>query len=406
MRIQNHPNRRIGTARLGRRLLAIFAVLVLLMAACGSDDDEETTTTAPAATTAPEPEPEPTAVPEPEADEAEPEPEPEPTEAPAEPSAAEAAEAQRAELIAAAQQEDGLLWYCSTLPIVCGHVIDEFNATYDLNAEYFRAGTGDLIARFQAEAEAGATVADVIFIGAASIIPPLQEAGWLVGYEELVADIPVLNSGTFPEEWTRPDFGTVIALILPWGIMYNSDLVPDPTIFSDWKALLGDDFKGNIGIADPNSSDSYVYQWNGLRHEFGDELLAGFAAQDPLAYSSGGPLAAGVSAGEVAAGLMVVAANVAGPKEEGAPVGIYIPDFTTGAEAPIGLSTDAPHPATARLFLDWLLSPAGNAALAVTETEFGVYPDDPDRVDNYVSGPLFTDEEKAEIITLLGFEPT
>jgi iron(III) transport system substrate-binding protein len=111
-----------------------------------------------------------------------------------------------------------------------------------------------------------------------------------------------------------------------------------------------------------------------------------------------------LGAGEGVVALPAVTASVGEIKSKGAPLGTVTPDFTTGVEMQIVLSsrTKTKHPAAARLFANYLMSPEGNK----------VFNDDPGGVTMYDTSGLPRQYESPKpnalarrelVIKLLGF---
>lgn len=184
-----------------------------------------------------------------------------------------------------------------------------------------------------------------------------------------------LMAYTSPEAKKLPDFAqlmpNVYAMSLdPVGIAYNSSLMDKaPTSVADLAKIISADpgkYKGKITTRDVNGawgfsvSNAYAEgntkAWNSL-----DEIL-------PIARpeTSSGTQKEKILSGEYLAGFFISSA-VGYPAEaaSGGLVKFVLPkDGTVVLGRGIGITPKAPHPATAKLFLDFVLSEAGQNAVA------------------------------------------
>lgn len=316
------------------------------------------------------------------------------------PVAAQTLESDREQLLAAAKEEGSVFWYCSLADVSCRAVTDGFMEKFGIKADYFQSRSGTLVPRFEAEASTGSSPADVIFIGDVRPMKSFVERGYLASFDVLTSDVPVLRHKVFPEEWLRPEYQTVVAMVLPFLISYNKDIADK--VPTDWKDFLDPAFAGKLGIYDPRGSDSVMNAWGFLRETYGDDFLTSIAKLNPILYPGGGPASAGVAGGEVAIVGPIYGTNLEAPIASGAPIVPVVPPIASGAEAVVGLNAKAPHPNAARLLLDYMLSEEGNKKLAVALGDASVYPGDPDMPAQFSKPKTLNDTERAEILALLG----
>lgn len=156
-------------------------------------------------------------------------------------------------------------------------------------------------------------------------------------------------------------------------LIYNTNLVPKDQIPQSVMDLLDPRFKGRACLANPLFGTTSMHAaalFSVLGEAKAKEFLEGFIANGGRILSSNGEVRRRVANGEFALGMTDTDdANVA--RLEGKPVDIVFPD-QEGMGALIipncaVLIRNGPHPEAGRTFIDYLLSPESEAALAASE---------------------------------------
>jgi iron(III) transport system substrate-binding protein len=371
-------------------LAAVVTTLCLVGAACGDDDDDgaSSATTAAAATT---------------------------TAAAATTAAGGGAtttaggatttgatdEAALEELIAAAKEEGSLTFYSAATENIAKRISDAFSEKYGISTEFVRLSSSQLQQRYAAEADAGNIPADLIFnAGNATAFTEDQiSKGNMYSIED--AEIPILASGEFPEEYVRGP--NALVQIAPWQFAYNTDSVEESAAPKTWEDLLKPEFKDQILIANVAASDAYVDVWAVVLDNYGPEYFEKLKAQNFTVTESGVPAVEALGAGEAKIAVPVVPSQALANVGQGAPVAISLPPDTSGVEMQLALTAPekARHPNAARLMAEFVMSEEGNK----------LFNDDPGNVSVYDEGGLPADyvapnpegqAKKAEILQLLG----
>jgi len=100
-----------------------------------------------------------------------------------------------------------------------------------------------------------------------------------------------------------------------------------------------------------------------LLHEWGEaranDFMRKLAAQQPSLRKGHVLLAQLVASGEIPVALTMYQANVLSLKKKGAPIDFVPVQPVVARPQGIGIAKDAPHPAAALLFVDYVLSPEG-----------------------------------------------
>lgn len=237
----------------------------------------------------------------------------------------------------------------------------------DVTVEVFRAGTGDLTARIEAERETGDVQADVLLAADAGTFESYKAEGLLLAYTP--ADVDALNP-----EVVDPDGFYVGTRIIPTVIAYNTTAIAEPP--TSWQELTDSEYADKIVLPDPDVSGAAAYNaavW--LDEEsLGEEWLTALAANDPVIAESNGPVSQAVATGTQPVGIVVdyLARELAAA---GSPIAVSYPkEGVPYVSQPVGIFASADEAEAAQLFVDFLVSAAGQE-LAVEQSYLPVRDD-------------------------------
>jgi iron(III) transport system substrate-binding protein len=253
---------------------------------------------------------------------------------------------ERARMVEAAKKEGKLVWYTSTNVTESKPLLDDFEKQYPfIRGEIFRASGEKTLNRIVTEARAGRSDFDIVTI---SEVDALVEVKLLAPYRSPEA------AGYIPELKDPNGYWTAVYINYTT-IGYNPKLVSEKEAPKQWEDLLDPKWRGKVSI------DQEQYPWFGTLHkawgrERAQKYLRAIAKQN-IQWRKGHTLIAQLmAAGEFPLGV-VYAHRVEEMKQRGAPiewVSSVNPVVVTVNAA--GVSTKAPHPNTARLFYDFLMS--------------------------------------------------
>ena len=271
-------------------------------------------------------------------------------------------------LVAAARTEGKGVFY-DTFRATAPHMVDAFTKKYGIELELVTPTTSELVQRFSTEAKIGKVVADVIgFTHDGITMPGFVDNGWI---EKLDPSLPGL--GALPEKFRTDHYAIYdLAIVVP---AWNTNLVPGG--LSDWSDLLDPKWKGQIITSDPRGSGKFGQWILTMRAAYGQDFLERFAAQNPRVQPSNAGFQQ-VSAGAAAIFAPATAGTVVTAIAAGAPVALTVPPTTTASQGIIGISAHAPHPNTAKLLFNFLLSPDGQRVVA-DSGDISPFPNFPDQ---------------------------
>ena len=303
-------------------------------------------------------------------------------------------------LVEAAQAEGRLVWYTATLEPQALRVAEAFKAQYGIDVELSRLSSADIIARYQAEADSGNTVADVIVPSYTGFVADGVAAGTLTALAD--ADVPGYP-GDYPADYLLTDEGTAIIMSWPVGIGYNSDLVDPKDVPKTWKDLADARWKNELLLVEPSTAEWYQALFDLLLDKYGDEYLEKIGENTRRFSRSLIPNVEAMGAGEGAISMPALGPTIADAKAAGAPVDFVQLDFSTGYEFIIGISADSPSPNAARLFAHFLLFGEGQEIFDSYEGIFapGVSTKIPEEYTHPLEG-YWDDDRRQKVEQLLG----
>lgn len=230
---------------------------------------------------------------------------------------------------------------------------------------YADVGSTEMYSRYVRETRSKQYSADIVWSSAMDLQIKLINDGYAQQYAS--PEKPYLPDTAV---WKNMGFGVTAE---PIGIVYNRKLVPAaqvPRSHQDLETLLRTRraaFIGKVATFDPaRSNTGYLY----LSQDFQTtrdtrSLMEAIAATKPVLATNTGPMLAAVASGKLAIAYNVIGSYALEQARHNPDLGVVFPrDYTLVTSRIAFISREARHPAAARLFLDFLLSRAGQSQLA------------------------------------------
>lgn len=282
--------------------------------------------------------------------------------------------AQSQDLVEAAKKEGEVVLFGSLESDTTNTIIKAFEEKFGLKAKYFRGSSPVIIDRTVTEHRTGKMTSDVVFTTSEPMKFINAEKGLFARY--------VSPSGSYYDkrlidEFFGPNYRSLIV-----GAVYNKNLIKPEEAPRSYEDLVNSKWKGKLAMGNPTLHDVTINWLSSLHLVLGsskkaEDWIKRLAAQEPLMVDSMLPVGERIASGEVPLGITYVKyVFVYGKK--GAPLD-YVKGFPgyLGDGNFIGLVGKAPHPNTARLFIDFFLGQESMEIMA-KEGEFvnkkGVYP--------------------------------
>jgi iron(III) transport system substrate-binding protein len=278
-------------------------------------------------------------------------------------------------LVAAAKQE-GVVTLYATDAVNRPALIDAFQDAYPgIRVEATFAQQTEQISRMDAERKAGRYLPDIFVGGTGPGFVALKQAGFSAPLQPVLVLPEVLN----PSAWLGNRLGWVdasepytalmfqAALQVP--VSYNTGLV-DPKQFHSYWDLLDPKWRGKMVATDvrrpgPGAMASrFMY----VHPQLGAEFLTRLFSEMELTLSSDHrQMIDWLAQGRFPLGIFVFDTEVSKAAEQGLPVALAVDHFREGevlgpAGGAVYLIDRAPHPNAAKLYINWLLSRAGQVA--------------------------------------------
>lgn len=249
-------------------------------------------------------------------------------------------------LIEQAKREGTLALYTSLAPTESKPLAEAFEKKHGVKVDLWRSQSERVVQRVLSESQAGRHTVDVIATNGPEMESLAREKVLTTYFTPHAADLP---AASIPRHrlW-MPD------RLQFFVVGYNTNLVKREDLPRSIRGFADPKWKGKLGIeaGDAEWMATLVKKWGEA------EGMAFFRKLSELRpdVRKGHPLLAQlVSAGEIPVCLTAYSANVETLKRKGAPID-YAPIDAVARAQGIGISKNAPHPAAALLFADFVLS--------------------------------------------------
>jgi len=275
------------------------------------------------------------------------------------------------DLEAASKKEGGTLSYYFSAPATSAQpLFDELAKKYPwIKIEYVSGGTLELIERVTTESASGRDSADLIQGG------PLEDRT-LCNDQELCMEYNPRGEKDLPEDRAYADCLCTVADFFTFHILYNTDKLSEAEAPKTFEELTEPKWKGKFGI-----NIDQLDWFAGVLAEMGDKegtkMMEALAANDPIIYSGSEGLEK-LAAGEFQVALPQTATRqVSDMVDGGAPIGVVTTPTVIAQPDMYFALADAPHPATARLYLEFLMSSEWQAQLGEVVKKVPISPEAP-----------------------------
>lgn len=212
-------------------------------------------------------------------------------------------------------------------------------------------GAGEMGARVSAEIQSGSKGADVLLF---------SNAVWFDKNEADLLELDVPERAEWPDELEAAGGRAIISTTYSNMIIWNTEIFPDG--FTGWPDLLDADVKGKLGTRS-GVTPSVAGNLDMLERSQGPSYLNELFQQDLKFYSSGVPMAQAVAAGEIGVADTTTPSLVADLKEVGAPIEAIVPSPSLAVGYAAGAMKGADHPNAALVFMNFMMTQAGQFAL-------------------------------------------
>ncbi len=274
--------------------------------------------------------------------------------------------ARNQDLTNAARQEHRLVIYSATDEVEAADLLRAFHAAHPyISVDYRSLSARDVYGRFKAETDRGALSADLLINSAMDLQIKLVNDGYAQRYSS-------------PEHTELPDWAVwknqaFAVSAEPIVIGYNAKLLSAsavPSTHDDLAALLHRDeamLRGRIGSYDPQRSPTgylYVSQDAQIDRDAWD-LIGAVGRAKPQLFESSKEMISKVSSGELVLAYNIIGSYAFERAARDRNFRVVVPqDYVLMMSRVALIAKNATHPASAKLFLNFMLSKDGQAMLA------------------------------------------
>ncbi len=241
-----------------------------------------------------------------------------------------------------------LIIYTSMKESLIGGIVEGFKAKNPgIEVDWQSAGAGKIMAKLEAERQAGHLIADIIWTSEVPDFYQMKADGLLEQYQPAGFDELLNPFDDYDGSFTAARLGTL-------GIVININKVQTPP--ASWETIATDPlYKNSFGIADPALSGTAFMSIALLEKQFGWDYI--IRLHDNGATKSKG---SGRVIDDTADGVLNACLGVdyitASKIDKGSPLKMIYPQELIMVPSPIAIFKDAEHKDAAKKFIDYLVS--------------------------------------------------
>jgi iron(III) transport system substrate-binding protein len=254
-----------------------------------------------------------------------------------------------------AKKEGEVMVYTSLVPEDLTVLAAAFEKKYGVKLKTWRANSEKVLQRAVTEARAGRNDADLIETNGPQLESLYREKGLQPLRSPHIKDLM---------SQARPAHGHWVGTRINMFVQsYNTNLVKKDELPKSYAELTHPRWKGRLGI-EAEDEDWFAMIVKELGEEAGLRTFREIARVNGFSVRKGHTLLAGlVASGEIPFALTTYSHGAEKMKQKGAPVEWFAISPAIGRANGIGVTRKPPHPHAAALFVDFLLSPEGQAIL-------------------------------------------
>ena len=253
-------------------------------------------------------------------------------------------------LVGKAKGEGSVTIYSVQSPTARQAAAAAFKAKYGITVNVNRGVDATLLAQINAEEGTGKAIADIWVPSPKRYVIGAVNNGWVVD---------AIGPNFFKKAFDRSTYmvskswivGSAV-LGMAWNTSAYKGAINTPNDFTQAA------FDGKIGVPDPRISPSFMDWYLWAQSKFGANFLTRLAALHPKIYQSTLPMTQAVASGEII-GAPCAAGTALDLKAAGAPIDYKVLGDNWNAPYYGLILKQAPHPAAAQLFANFLISPTG-----------------------------------------------
>lgn len=234
--------------------------------------------------------------------------------------------------------------------------VDQINQAFteenpDVEVQVYRAGTGDLKARIDAEKSSGKVEGDLIWAADAPTFEEFKE-------QDLLSKFDAVTTDEVLEEVVDEDGYYVGTRLIPTVIAYNTDVIDQADAPKSWADLTDEKYMEKIVMPDPAVSGAAAFNatvWMN-NEKLGETWVEDLGKNKPMIAASNGPTSQEIAGGGHPVGV-VVDYLVRDLAAKGSPIKeVYATEGSPYITEPIGVFKDSEKKEAAQRYINFILS--------------------------------------------------
>lgn len=245
--------------------------------------------------------------------------------------------------------QETFVWYTGLATEASDAVSKQFTEKTGIPVEYFRAGSNNLVQKFDQERQADQVRCSAFLLTIPVLVAQWAKEGVLTAY-----DSP--EFAQYPEEFVIAGYAGPVAGE-SMAMAYNAEMVSAEEAPKTWEDLLDPKWKGKLALTDAASASSALHWFAAIQSVYGEEFMEKLSQQDVLVRTGGADVANTLVSGERPVAAAITQSHASRAIGKGGALRIVVPD----AGAPIitnviCIPAQAPDPETGKQFVDFILS--------------------------------------------------
>lgn len=247
---------------------------------------------------------------------------------------------------------DKLTLYTSQIPVDAQMTVDSFNLMYpDIEVDWIRDGTTQLVTRLEAEIKAGVTKPDVLLIADSITMASFKQRNLLYAYKSEQAQY-------YDTSFYDSDFYYYGTKLITTGIAYHRQADFKPT---QWQDLANPAIKGQVVMPSPLYSGAAMIHLATLTAipQLGWNYYEALKENGATAQGGNGGVLTAVANGTKPYGVLVDYMAIRA-KAKGSPIEFIFPkEGVSFVTEPVAIMANSQNLSAAQKFVDFVLSQSG-----------------------------------------------
>jgi iron(III) transport system substrate-binding protein len=248
-----------------------------------------------------------------------------------------------------ARAQEAFVWYTGLATEASDDVSKHFTDATGIPTEYFRAGSNNLVQKFDQERQANQVRCSAFVLTIPVLVAQWAKEGVLMAY-----DSP--QFAHYPAEFVIEGYAAPTS-VEPMSIAYNMEMVSAEEAPKTWEDLLDPKWKGKLALTDAASASSALHWYAAIQSVYGKEFMEKLSQQDVLVRTGGADVANTLVSGERPVAAAITQSHASRAIGKGGALRIVVPE----AGAPmistvVCIPAQAPDPEAGKQFVDFILS--------------------------------------------------